>query len=94
MTRTELLQSLATAEHSPGFRAYAFHAAIWCADCIRTMAENGELDATLAKLTGEPEYMYLDTETLPQPAFFPESNCAEHCDGCGEYLYGEDSEEA
>jgi len=36
---------------------------------------------------------FCDSEEVPQPIFFGESDSAEHCGECGEHLYGEDPEE-
>lgn len=66
----------------PGLDGYAFNADTYCVDCgrdiIRKVWPAGGL--------GWPEFQ--DSETLPQPIFFGESDGPQHCADCGEYLYG------
>ena len=56
---------------------YAYNAALWCDNCaekIKAWADcNGRED------TG-------DTNEYPQYCCSDESDCPEHCDGCGEFL--------
>lgn len=70
----------------PGLDGYVYNAAIYCVDCGRKIvrdvfAERGE-GAEIDDLTAE------DSETMPQPIFFGESDTAQHCGACGEYVYG------
>jgi hypothetical protein len=68
----------------PGLDGYAYQATVYCEECAeeiirRVFAERG------GRMDGLD---FQDSEKLPQPIFFGESGCAEHCDDCGEYLYG------
>lgn len=74
----------------PGLDGYAFRADVYCVDCGRkaireVFAElpNGEID----------DLLFQDSETVPQPIFFGEADCAQHCGDCGEYLYGTEESE-
>ena len=67
---------------------YAYNAALWCDDCAEKITD--KLDKAGHEDTGDTnEYpqWYSDSE---------ESDCPQHCDGCGEFLensltsYGED----
>lgn len=71
----------------PGLRCYAYCAAMYCIDCGRDIIRTEW--PKLANEAGEVDDLtFGDSERLPQPAFFPESDTAQHCDHCGEYLYG------
>ena len=68
---------------------YAYNADVYCTACGRTIirekwkgrkSEVDDLDAH-------------DSEQWPQPIFFGESDSPQHCGDCGEYLYGNESEE-
>ena len=78
----------------PGLRAYAYRADVYCPDCARAIIEAlapelaGELD------DGTEDPLFSDSDTLPQPCFFPEADTAQHCADCGEYLYGPEPDEA
>jgi hypothetical protein len=69
----------------PGLDGYAFCADVYCVDCgqdlIRKLPREDydELDAN-------------DSDTVPCPVFFGESDTAQHCANCGEYLYGPQAE--
>lgn len=68
----------------PGLDGYAYQADVYCigdgrAIIRRIFAQTPEVDG----LT------FRDSEEIPQPIFFGESDCAEHCAECGGYLYGE-----
>ena len=71
----------------PGLDGYAYNADTYCVPCGQRIIENlpredyGDLDAC-------------DSEQVPQPIFFGEADSAQHCDTCGEYLYGEIGEDA
>jgi hypothetical protein len=73
----------------PGHNAYAYQATLYCVECgkdiIRQLWADGSLPEELAECG--------DTEVCPVPVFFGESpDCEQHCDHCGEYLYGESPE--
>ena len=69
----------------PGLDGYAYQADVYCVDCGRDIIRKGpELIDELA---------FQDSEETPQPIFFGESDSAQHCAECGEYLYGEDEPE-
>lgn len=65
----------------PGFKGYAYCAAMYCGNCGDAI-----IDSLTLPNSNTPEF--LDSEIVPQPAFFAESEFAEHCDQCGAYLYG------
>ena len=65
----------------PGLRGYAYHAAMYCTDCGQEIIRSLPKDKFTDLETG-------DTEQVPVPAFFPESDTAQHCERCGKYLYG------
>lgn len=73
----------------PGLDGYAYNAATFCEDCgekiVREIA--GKVAHKIAD-TSDPSFS--DSEQVPQPIFFGESDTAQHCDDCGAYLYGED----
>lgn len=74
----------------PGLDGYAFNADVWCTDCAHHilfgMAERGELPDP-----DSPEFS--DSDCIPQPIFFGESDSPQFCSGCGDHLYGEEQEE-
>jgi len=88
MTRNDILLDIDIASHSPGLRAFAFQADLYCLDCILNMANRGVFDKGAAQVDDQADPYWEDSELLPQPCFFPESDHAEHCASCGEYLYG------
>lgn len=65
----------------PGLDGYAYNVAMYCIDCGHDIID---------KLP-QKTFTYLeasDTEQVPVPSFFGESDQTQHCDDCGEYLYG------
>ena len=64
----------------PGLDGYAFNADVYCVDCSKEII-NELPDIEYDDLDFE------DSEKVPQPIFFGESDCAQHCGNCGEYLY-------
>lgn len=74
----------------PGLDAYAFNAALYCVDCGQRIILDVYAKRGNAPLPWPDE---LDSEILPQPVFFGESDTAQHCDDCGQYLYGSESED-
>jgi ribosomal protein S27E len=77
----------------PGLDGYAYHASVYCVDCGREIVEDIAADVA-PKLSGTDDPLFSDSETLPQPIFFGESDTAQHCDKCGAYLYGPQIEES
>lgn len=69
----------------PGHDGYAYNAAVYCVECGADIIR--ELYPTVDPVLME------DSEHFPQPIFFGESDCAEHCDQCSEYLYGSDPDQ-
>lgn len=78
----------------PGLDGYAYNADVYCVDCGERIYR--EIAAKVAPtLAGTDDPLFSDSETVPQPVFFGESDCAQHCGQCGEYLYGpQDDEES
>lgn len=69
----------------PGLDGYAFRADVLCVECGEDAVRR-----VFADRNGEP-IPYPDcqnSETLPQPIFFGESDTAQHCGTCAEHLYG------
>lgn len=64
----------------PGLDGYAYCAALYCVACAHAIIDAGPAEV--------PEPFDRDSETTPQPIFFGESDSAEYCDDCGDYLYG------
>lgn len=65
----------------PGLDGYAYQASVYCIDCGQDI------------ICGLPDRDYDeleagDTERVPVPIFFGEHEITQHCDNCGEYLYG------
>lgn len=72
----------------PGLDGYSFQADVYCIPCGRNIAR-----AALPAGVKVSWIEFCDGERVPQPIFFGESpDCAQHCGGCGEYLYGSDPE--
>lgn len=72
----------------PGLSGYAYRADTWCPDCAE--AEAAALPDS-AVPAGEGDPRWTDSDHVPQPVFFGDSDRACHCASCGEYLYGTDS---
>ena len=70
----------------PGLRGYAYQADVYCVGCAHAIIDDMPWKRLSTLDTG-------NTECVPVPMFFPESDCAEHCAQCGEYLYGPQSED-
>ena len=68
----------------PGLDGYAYQADVYCVECSHDIIEG--LDWPCDELT------FQDSESVPQPIFFGESDIAQHCADCGEYLYGPQDE--
>lgn len=76
----------------PGLDGYAYQADVYCMICTQTIVE--AIASEIApKLTGTNDPLFSDSDTTPQPIFFGEHECAQHCADCGQYLYGEQNEE-
>lgn len=78
----------------PGLRGYAYRAAIYCVDCGRDKIRDVFEQRAAIHAGDMPDDEFNDSQRLPQPCFFPESDSAEHCDECGEYCYGPQAKEA
>jgi len=93
MTRSEVLRDIDMASRSPGFDGFAFQADVWCLDCIIEMANHGDFDQSAAKVANQDNPIWQDSEILPQPIFFGESDHKQCCNSCAESLYGPDEED-
>lgn len=70
----------------PGLDGYVFEADVYCVECGQQLVRD-----VLEPLGGVIEFPDAgDSDTLPQPIFFGESDTAQHCGECSEYLYGGD----
>lgn len=77
----------------PGLDGYAYNAELLCIECGRkAIEEAAPAMAAIIASTDDPEFR--DSEHFPQPVFFGESDVAEHCAVCGEYLYGGEIEDS
>lgn len=89
MTKSEFVRLCTLG--GPGLDGYAYRAAVYCDNCGEAIVR--EIAATVApQLSDTSDPLFSDSETCPQPIFFGESDCPEHCDHCGAYLYGESDE--
>ena len=68
----------------PGLDGYAYRADAYCVSCGQAIIEAGQEEV--------PAPFDRDSDTTPQPIFFGESDCTQHCSECGEYLYGPEEE--
>lgn len=76
----------------PGLDGYAYKADVYCMICTQTIVE--KISKEIApKLTDTDDPLFSDSEVVPQPIFFGESDCAQHCAECEQYLYGEQNDE-
>jgi len=71
----------------PGLDGYAWRSDLYCTDCGRAIVR--EIAPALAPtLEDTTDPLYHDSDVVPQPVFFLESDCREYCAACGEYMYG------
>lgn len=73
----------------PGLRGYAYRADTYCVECARVIIT--EQVSTILHTLDESQRG--DTEHVPQPIFFGDSDRTVHCAHCGDYLYGSDTHE-
>jgi len=71
----------------PGHDGYTYQADVWCVDCGREIIDDLARELKLCPVE------HADSDDVPCPIFFGESDTAQHCADCGEYLYGEDVSE-
>lgn len=86
MSRAAFIRA-ALADGSPGFDGYTYRADIYCPVCGEAIIREIAPDVA-PTLSGDDDCLFRDSETVPQPIFFGESDTARHCGECGEYLYG------
>lgn len=72
----------------PGLDGYAYRADVYCAPCGQAITR--EVFERFPE--GVPDPLAQDSDELPQPVFFGESDTEQHCGDCGEYLYGGEEE--
>jgi hypothetical protein len=76
----------------PGLDGYAYCGDVLCVTCGRDTIE--DIAAEVApRLCGTDDPGFSDSELIPQPIFFGESDCAQYCAECCAYLYGDDDED-
>ena len=80
MTTTSKVKASEAFKGGPGLDGYAYRASIYCENCIQEIwkPEKDEYEW----------WEFQDSERVPQPIFFGESDYPQHCEECGEYLYG------
>lgn len=71
----------------PGLDGYSYQADVYCITCGEAICAQLAADRSGAPWDDDE---FRDSEILPQPIFFGESDQAEHCADCGEHLYGAD----
>lgn len=71
----------------PGLDGYVYQAALYCCDCAEKIVRAIAADVAPRIVDTNDDY-FADSETVPQPVFFGESDTEECCNECGEYLYG------
>lgn len=72
----------------PGLDGYAYNADVYCCGCARKIGE--QIAPSIApRILDTSDPLFRDSETCPQPIFFGESDNAQVCGECGEYLYGD-----
>jgi len=77
------LYSLADAmKGRPGLNGYAYQADVYCVKC------GHQIILSLVDTFPMTWNRFVDSECLPFPIFFGEADTAQHCGGCGVYLYG------
>lgn len=74
----------------PGHDGYAFQADVYCKECGRKICREIVASYPDHSLTDHSE-LPCDTNDFPMPIFFGESDTAQHCAECGEYLYGNET---
>lgn len=75
----------------PGHDGYAYNADVYCVRCGRDIV-NWLWAKGFCDRSPPSEDQAQDSERWPQPIFFGESDHAQHCGECGEYLYGPQGE--
>jgi len=75
----------------PGLDGYAYNADTYCIDCglaiTRDILYSGE-----SGIKSTSDTAFRDSEVIPCPIFFGESDRAVYCSHCGEYMYGSNNE--
>jgi hypothetical protein len=79
MTKAEMLLG------GPGLDGYVFHGDLYCEACGQRFIE-------ALPHAQYHEHDAQDSDIVPQPIFFGESDIAQCCNDCGEYLYGDFAE--
>ena len=78
----------------PGLSGYAYQADIYCEDCIRNVIMEELFEMKIHKsIKSTDDCEFSNSEVVPQPIFFGESDHKQHCCVCGEYLYGGNEDE-
>jgi hypothetical protein len=75
MTKREALMG------GPGLSGYAFNSDTWCVRCGQDIIRGLDLEKI-------PTHLHGDTDHVPQPIFFGDTDREVHCACCGEYMYG------
>lgn len=76
----------------PGLDGFAYCAEVYCPECGRGIIR--EIAPKVAPtISGVGDCYFYDSETVPQPIFFGESDSAQYCAECGEFMYGTEETE-
>jgi len=71
----------------PGHDGYMYCADVYCVRCGRKVIE--EIANVIAPtISSLEDPAWTDSEAVPQPIFFGESEVEQYCADCGDYLYG------
>lgn len=85
MKRREFIRE-ATAG-GPGLDGYAYQGDTYCIECGELLIF--DLGANvIAEIWGTDDPLFCDSDTVPQPIFFGESDSGTYCAQCGDLLYG------
>ena len=71
----------------PGLNGYIFNGDTYCEDCAAKLLE-AMAERTAWQIEDTEDPLFSDSETIPQPIFFGESDSPQYCCKCNDYLYG------
>jgi hypothetical protein len=79
----------------PGHDGYAYNCEVYCPVCGAEIIDSIIQEREEKGIHEHSELVEIiqDTNDLPAPIFFGESDSAEYCANCGKYLYGPEEEE-
>ena len=90
MTEEDFIYESTT--YGPGMDGFAYQADTYCIMCGEEIIRNIAPEVA-PKLSGTDDPDFQNSEVVPVPIFFGESDRVVNCNECGEYLYGSDVDE-